>query len=75
MEKELPKLKQCPICKRHIDYFEMYCECDYEFGGNRCINPDCGCACGDFECFCSVCGGATQNYYDGFIGGIPTNVK
>ena len=69
------ELKQCPICKQFTESFEMYCICGYEFGGNRCTNLECKRACGDFTCFCPECGSETQNYYDGYLQGIPTNVK
>lgn len=80
MKKELleAETKECPICHRHIDIFIMYCKCGYEFGGNRCTNPDCRKPCGDFTSFCSDCGCETQNYLDGYldgyIGGLPSNV-
>lgn len=67
--------KQCPICKEFSEISEMYCDCGYEFGGNRCTDPECRCVCDDFTCFCPNCGSSTQNYYDGFLQGIPTNVK
>ena len=54
---------------------EMYCSCGYEFGGNRCTNPNCKQACDDFARLCPYCDSATQNYLDGFLQGIPTNVK
>ena len=53
------RLKQCPICKEFSEVSEMYCSCGYEFGGNRCTN----------------CDSATQNYLDGYLQGIPTNLK
>ena len=53
----------------------MYCSCGYEFGGNRCTNPNCKQACDDFARLCPYCDSATQNYLDGFLQGIPTNVK
>lgn len=70
MEKEF-----IPICHKQIDIFEMYCKCGYEFGGNRCTNSDCGNPCGDFTCFCPECGSETQNYLDGYIGGLQTNIS
>ena len=69
---ESKRLKQCPICK---DSSEMYCSCGYEFGGNRCTNPNCKQACDDFARLCPYCDSATQNYLDGYLQGIPTNVK
>lgn len=65
-------LKQCPICKESS---EMYCSCGYEFGGNRCTNPNCKQACDDFARLCPYCDSAPQNYLDGYLQGIPTNVK
>ena len=47
---ESKRLKQCPICKEFSEVSEMYCSCGYEFGGNRCTNPNCKQACDDFEC-------------------------
>ena len=38
---ESKRLKQCPICKEFSEISEMYCGCGYEFGGNRCTNPNC----------------------------------
>lgn len=77
MESKLQEVetRECPICHRHIDIYEMYCICGYEFGGNRCTNSDCGTPCGDFTSFCSNCGSETENYLEGYIGGIPTNVS
>lgn len=72
---ESKRLKQCPICKEFSETSEMYCSCGYEFGGNRCTNPNCKQACDDFECLCPDCDSATQNYLDGYLPGIPTNVK
>lgn len=69
---ESKRLKQCPICKESS---EMYCSCGYEFGGNRCTNPNCKQACDDFARLCPYCDSATQNYLDGYLQGIPTNVK
>lgn len=43
---ESKRLKQCPICKESS---EMYCSCGYEFGGNRCTNPNCKQACDDLH--------------------------
>lgn len=67
--------KRCPVCHRIVDKDKLYCKCDYEFGGNRCTNPECGSDCGDFESFCPECGSETVNYMNGYIGGIPTNVN
>ncbi len=53
----------------------MYCSCGYEFGGNRCTNPNCKQACDDFARLCPDCDSVTQNYLDGYLQGIPTNVK
>lgn len=72
---ESKRLKQCPICKEFSETSEMYCSCGYEFGGNRCTNPECKRACDDFTRLCPNCDNATQNYLDGFLQGIPTNVK
>ena len=72
---ESKRLKQCPICKEFSEVSEMYCSCGYEFGGNRCTNPNCKQACDDFECLCPYCDSATQNSLDGYLPGIPTNVK
>ena len=69
---ESKRLKQCPICKESS---EMYCSCGYEFGGNRCTNPNCKQACDDFARLCPYCDSATQNYLDSYLQGIPTNVK
>lgn len=69
---ESKRLKQCPICKESS---EMYCSCGYEFGGNRCTNPNCKQACDDFARLCPYCDSATQNYLDGYLQGIPTNLK
>lgn len=69
---ESKRLKQCPICKESS---EMYCSCGYEFGGNRCTNPNCKQACDDFARLCPYFDSATQNYLDGYLQGIPTNVK
>lgn len=69
---ESKRLKQCPICKESS---EIYCSCGYEFGGNRCTNPNCKQACDDFARLCPYCDSATQNYLDGYLQGIPTNVK
>lgn len=69
---ESKRLKQCPICKESS---EMYCSCGYEFGRNRCTNPNCKQACDDFARLCPYCDSATQNYLDGYLQGIPTNVK
>ena len=67
--------KICPICRLKVKDFEMYCYCGYEFGSNKCSNPDCKCACGDFTSFCPVCGFETYNYLNGDIGiAVPTNV-
>lgn len=66
--------KRCPICHRCIDEYEMNCICGYEFGSNRCTNPQCRMCCGDFVSFCSNCGWTTENYLNGYIQGIPTNV-
>lgn len=76
MDKELHKIETrvCPLCRGHMSVFEMYCKCGYEFGGNRCTNPDCRKPCGDFTCFCPECGSETQNYLDGYIGGLPTKI-
>lgn len=62
MECKIPevKTKECPICHRHIDIFEMYCVCGYEFDGNRCTNPDCRKPCRDFISFYLDCGSETQ---------------
>ena len=46
---ESKRLKQCPICKEFSEISEMYCSCGYEFGGNRCTNPNCKQACDDFD--------------------------
>lgn len=77
MERKLQEFETrvCPICRRHIYIYEMYCICGYELGGNRCTNSDCGMSCGDFTSFCTNCGSETENYLEGFIGGIPTNVS
>lgn len=34
MESKLPEIemRECPVCHKHIDIFEMYCKCGYEFG-------------------------------------------
>ena len=69
---ESKRLKQCPICKESS---EMYCSCGYEFGGNRCTNPNCKQACDDFARLCPYCDRAPQNYLDGYLQGMPTNVK
>ena len=69
---ESKRLKQCPICKESS---EVYCSCGYEFGGNRCTNPNCKQACDDFARLCPYCDSATQNYLDAYLQGIPTNVK
>ena len=69
---ESKRLKQCPICKESS---EMYCSCGYEFGGNRCTNPNCKQACDDFARLCPYCDSAPQNYLDGYLQGIPTNLK
>ena len=69
---ESKRLKQCPICKESS---EMYCSCGYEFGGNSCTNPNCKQACDDFARLCPYCDSAPQNYLDGYLQGIPTNVK
>ena len=72
---ESKRLKQCPICKEFSEISEMYCSCGYEFGGNRCTNPNCKQACDDFARLCPYCDIATQNYLDGYLQGIPSNVK
>lgn len=72
---ESKRLKQCPICQEFSEVSEMYCSCGYEFGGNRCTNPNCKQACDDFARLCPYCDSATQNYLDGYLQGIPTNVK
>ncbi len=64
----------CPICHRNLDDYEMYCICGYEFGSNRCANPQCRVRCGDYISFCIKCGSETNNYINGYIQGIPTNV-
>lgn len=64
MERKLQELetRECPICRRHINIYEMYCICGYEFGGNRCTNSDCGKPCGDFTSFYPDCGSEIQNF-------------
>lgn len=57
----------CPICHKS-SYMESTCECGYEFGGNRCTNPDCRRICKDTESFCPECGCETVNYMEGYIG-------
>lgn len=64
----MDETKRCPICHSESDLYEGYCRCGYEFGGNRCTNPSCRKACGDYTSFCPLCGSETQNYLDGYIG-------
>ena len=67
--------KTCPICHRCVDNNEICCYCGYEFGSNRCSNPDCLNFCGDFIRFCPICGYETENYLNGDIGStVATNV-
>lgn len=66
--------KKCPICHRYVEDYETICSCGYEFGSNRCSNPNCGTACKDFASFCSLCGYETYNYLNGYISSILTNV-
>lgn len=66
--------KRCPICHRCVDEYEMYCICGYEFGSNRCTNPQCRMCYGDSVGFCANSGWTTENYLNGYIQGIPTNV-
>lgn len=67
--------KQCPICHKYTEDYEMYCDCGYEFGSNRCTNPECRSFCGDNIGFCPDCGFETENYMNGYIAGIPTNIS
>ena len=67
--------KMCPLCHKSVVDFEMYCNCGYEFGSNKCSNPNCKYVCGDFTTFCPICGSETDNYLNGDIGiAVPTNI-